>query len=426
VADGIATPAEIEQLATKSAQMVDKFKADMRQIEPDDYSDLDIEIITAMAATSYAAFQRRDEAYAKVLPAPRVMQALEGAPAIGGFSALHRYSSDLSPAQTVSQFGLDYTIVDKATGAVETPFLVKEKGKLVPQPFLFSIAMPMSPAIREGARVPLDPRVFQKMKLLAQDPSRPAGDPLKQMAQTLTKSGVCCISQRNPASPPKTVDEQARQAASDQVTAWCTAHGYRVLGANDAPYTGNSMPQYGSLLDGRGSYADLIQEMHTPITPCPPGAVITLRLPNPSPPADPSLPAGSVDIEIARWSGDGWDFLISPDRLAQASQQALAGMSAAAQKTLKARLLTVGQLRQARDTGRGKLAKVKTNPFDADVRARVAEQDRTPIQRAVAESKAPEHVRDGPTSEARRKRRLRRDLAKKRQQGPREAAPRKR
>jgi hypothetical protein len=62
---GTATPDEVATYTQSADRLVATFKADMRQTAPEGYSDLDIEIITAMAATNYETYQSRDE------PSPR-------------------------------------------------------------------------------------------------------------------------------------------------------------------------------------------------------------------------------------------------------------------------------------------------------------------------------------------------------------------
>ncbi len=88
-----------------------KFKNDLRKTEPENYSKTDIEIVMAMVEANYLHFKHKNENYSKVIPETGVKDLLSmrfGTPSILNFSALNRYSENLSPQQIISQFGLDY------------------------------------------------------------------------------------------------------------------------------------------------------------------------------------------------------------------------------------------------------------------------------------------------------------------------------
>jgi hypothetical protein len=163
------------------------------------------------------------------------------APAFYGFAASLRYSEDLSPPQVVSQFGLDYQ---------GTPFLIKDGDTDKPVPFLYSMVSPMTQDLRDTLRVPFDPPIFDRIEQIANDATR--SDLIRQMAVTMTSKDVAYIAMRGTASPDET--KALVQQYKDK--------GYAVREKSaDAPYTGNTMPQYGQQLENQNSFSDLIQEM---------------------------------------------------------------------------------------------------------------------------------------------------------------------
>ncbi|WP_437693600.1 hypothetical protein [Sorangium sp. So ce176] len=338
-----ATPEELTTYTQNADKLAAKFKADMRQTEPEAYSDLDIEIITAMAATNYASFQSNDEPFAKVVPPASVAESLKGnkPPAFYGFGASLRHSENLAPDQVVSQFGLDYK---------DTPYLYKDGPADRPVPFLFSVVSPMNKDLRDTLRVPFDPRIFDRIAKLADDPTR--GDLIREMASTMTRKDVAYIAVRGTGS----------QDETNALTQKYKDLGYAVRAKSaDPPYTGNTMPQYGQTLAKESSFSDLIQEMcaapssgKTPLGG--EGTAIYLSVPKrgDTGTGDPTLPRGSDKIKIAEWKGRQWEMTASKKDLDEHYERALAGVSDEAKATLKSQMITHDTLTAASAEGRAK------------------------------------------------------------------------
>lgn len=343
IGKGTATPEELTTYTQNADRLVAKFKADMRQTEPEAYSDLDIEIITAMAATNYASFQRNDEPFAKVVPPASVAESLKGnkPPAFYGFGASLRHSENLAPDQVVSQFGLDYK---------DTPYLFKDGDTDKPVPFLFSVVSPMNQDLRDTLRVPLDPRIFDRIAKLADDPTR--SDLIREMASTMTSKDVAYIAVRGTGSQDET--NALVQKYKDL--------GYAVRAKSaDPPFTGNTMPQYGQTLENENSFSDLIQEMcaapssgKTPLGG--EGTAIYLSVPKrgDTGTGDPTLPRGSDKIKIAEWKGRQWEMTASKEDLDEHYEHALAGLSDEAKATLKSQMITHDTLTAAFAEGRAR------------------------------------------------------------------------
>lgn len=342
IGKGTATSAELTTYTENADRVVEKFKTDMRSTVADDYTDADVEIIIAMAATNYANYDGRDDPFAKIVPAAHITDTLgkNAPPAFFGFAASQRHSADLAPDQMVSQFGLDYETKDK-DGNTQTPYLVGGK----PQPFVYSVESPMTKEIRATAKIPFDPRIFERIEKLAKDPA--SSGTLKEMAQMVTQPGVACLIVRND------LPESDKQ---EMITRY-EERGYIIKKSMDAPYTGNAMPQYGTNLDGKSCFSDLVQEMYFDTSQTKAlgaeGTSIYLAVPKKgsSSTDDPTLPRGSDRVEIARWDGRRWEMTVTQEQLDQYHDQALSGFSDADKATLKSRLVTHDTLTTAYTQG---------------------------------------------------------------------------
>lgn|GEM_PF-5009422 len=342
IGQGTASEDDINTYIENAPKLVEKFKADMRQTEPDDYSDADVEIIVAMSARNHVTFQSRDEPFTKVITPNGAARALEGQPTLGGFAASHRYSEHLSPAQTISQFGLDYEQVNRDTKEIETPYLMDIGGQKVPQPVIYYMKTPMNDDIRANGRIPFDPRILQRVEAMANDPSR-QGEDIQKMAQMVSRPEVCTVIARN------------NGANADDAIAAYKAQGFTVQEkALDAPYTGNTMPQYGKHLEGRSSYADLIQETSlTKSTAASEGTAIYVKVPRPGV-TDPNLPGGSMEVKVAEWDGKKWNMIATKEQLDAAHAQALACVPEEARANLQKKFVTHEKLSEGFAKGAAK------------------------------------------------------------------------
>ncbi len=295
-----ATEDEVNTYIKEAENLVEKFKKGLRQMELKDYKDIDpidIEIIMAMIDANYLNFKNKNESYSKVISETDVENLLSmrrGAPTIWSFSALNRHYENLSPQQIISQFGLDYQY--QKDGKTVTPYLVTEdtmegNRKHWRQPFVFILETPMNEHIRASAKLPVDPRIMEWFKTMAND-TKVSAETREEAKDFLArnKHNIHLIA-RN------TGDQELNQKYKD-----------REIKINDAPYTGNTAPQYGNKLEGQRAYADVIQEMYlTEASPISPGAKIYAKFPKPGVDAERAdLPAGSEQVEIAEWDGTQW------------------------------------------------------------------------------------------------------------------------
>src|SRR5262249_39407170 len=96
IGNGTATSAELDTYTQNAARLVTKSKADMGGTAVETYSDQDIKIITAMAATHRATYQSGSEPVAKFVPSDFIVDTLKGnkAPAQFGFIGSKRHTAD--------------------------------------------------------------------------------------------------------------------------------------------------------------------------------------------------------------------------------------------------------------------------------------------------------------------------------------------
>ena len=187
-----------------------------------------------------------------------------------------------------------------------------------------------------------------RIEKLAADPTR--DDTIKEMAQAMTKPGVACLIVRNDLPE----SDKAAMIASYE------ARGYTIKKSADAPYTGNSAPQYGTNLDGKRSFSDLVQEMY--MDPgktkalAGEGTAIHLLVPKQgsSSADDPTLPRGSDRIKIVQWNGRRWEMTVTEQQLDKHHQQARGGLSDEDKKTVSGRLVTNHALTTAEAAGKAR------------------------------------------------------------------------
>lgn len=328
---GTASSAELKTYTDSAEKLVMRFKSDMRKTEPDNYTDQDIEIIMAMVDANYRYFEQGQEKFGKIIPTATVSKTLaqKGTPPIlTGFAALNRHSEDLSPQQIISQFGLDYD---------DTPYLTNDGTKEIRQPFVFAIDTPMNQDIQQNAKLPIDPRVLVRFVKIAEESDDPekkakAKDFLDNYLKTdkiypLFRSESDLESLKDYVEQLKTNNsdyyqdcDRISQFLQNRVTQNKTIF-------KDAPYTGNTAPQYGQKLESQSAYADMMQEMYMSKPPkVSPGAVMSVKFPRIGEGINPEradLPAGSDTVEVARWDGDQWVMLVKPEELQRKFNRAM-------------------------------------------------------------------------------------------------------
>ncbi|MEG3833981.1 MULTISPECIES: hypothetical protein [unclassified Microcoleus] len=336
-----ATEDDYSKFIPKAETLIDKFKSDLRKIQPDEYQKQDIMLITSMIEANSAAFDNASESFSKLIPANtlRDMLALERSgqfspPNLTGFMALSRYSENLSPQQQQSQFGLDYT---------GSPYIVQQGDKSIRQPFVFVVKTPTQEEIdrepnpklkqqmqqqmdeiRKAAKLPIDPRVLVKIVEIAEDKNDTNNSTTAQifLKKYLANDQVFpsfrdTLDVKVVTNCLETMDKNSGyyenfKKISDQLQ----AKGDK-LRANESPYTGNTAPQYGTKLENHSPYADVVQEraMDKPLE-LPPGTKIYLQVPRSgSEPLSSKNPAGFEQIEISSYNGKKWKNSFSDDKI---------------------------------------------------------------------------------------------------------------
>jgi hypothetical protein len=338
IQDGTASEHDYNTYTEHSPKLVDRFKKDLATMDMNNISRDDAEIAVGLIAANNATFDR-DETYAKVVTPNGVSRMLQnGQPTMQGFSAMGRYSADLSPQQTISQFGLNY----EHNGT--KPYLVKDGDNDVAQTFVYSMEAPISGELRARSKIPVDPRLMQAAERIANDPDTPGHDLMKRAAKEIANSDVCVIAARDDGTDTSALVSEYK------------AKGFKAEGALGGPYTGNSVPRFGTVGDFKTGYADTIQERTLGNAPveCPPGTAIYIKVPRPDAPDDPSVPHGSVKVKLAEWNGKSWDKVATDEEIEAAHQLACAGKSPEVQAQIRARLITVESLNAQHAAGAAK------------------------------------------------------------------------
>lgn len=314
VFSGSASDAELNAYTQGSDRLVMQFKNDLRTVPLENYTDQDVDIVIALADANHRYAETGTEPLSKVIPtgyAQKLLSAPAGdpPPALGGFAALSRHSANLSPQQTISQFGLDYA---------DTPYLTRQGADLIKQPYLFQIETPVDPELQENAKLPLDPRLLARIQTLAAASPDPAQkDRARQFLDTYhdrltlivrgSPADAAKVAAEHPEYPVKLIDDQPL--------------------SQQGPYLGNTVPLYGDQLARKNPYAAIAQETYLDQkTPIAPGAKLYAKFPRAEPGVDPDradLPAGSETVEVARWDGSKWQPKISPEELDARFERAL-------------------------------------------------------------------------------------------------------
>lgn len=322
IEQGTASPAELKTYTDSAEGLVMRFKSDMRKTEPDNYSDQDIEIIMAMIDANYRYFEQGKEKLSKIIDTNRIIGNLaQNSPMIGGFVALDRHSADLSPQQIISQFGLDYK---------KTPYLKNDGKKDIRQPFLFAINTPMNEEIKKNAKLPVDPRILLRFIKIAEESKDPekkakAKDFLDNYLKTDKMIPIFRSNKNEDLDPIKQYLTKPKAKNSDyyadlsRVDQFIQTKGKLT---NEAPYTGNTAPQYGQKLENQSSYADIVQEMRmNKLSKVSTEAVLSVKFPKSGTGSSRErsergdLPAGSNTVTIAEWNGEKWAISVKPDEL---------------------------------------------------------------------------------------------------------------
>jgi len=329
----VATDDDYAHYTAKVETLINKFKSDLRKIQPEQYQKQDILLITSMIEANSAAFENNTESFSKKIPADTVksMLALErktndtisfSPPKLTGFLALSRYSENLSPQQQQSQFGLDYS---------NSPYIYQQGDQLIRQPFVFVVKTPTQQEIeqepdekirqkmqqqmniiRNEAKLPIDPRILVKIVKIAEDSQDPESGEIAKifLKKYLNTDQIMpifrdskdlqiidnCLKDMAPNSP----YYDSFKKVSDQINIKAKI--------NESPYTGNTAPQFGVQLEDHNPYADVVQEraINVPVE-LPPGTKIYLQVPRKgTDPLSADRPAGYEQIEIAVYSGKEW------------------------------------------------------------------------------------------------------------------------
>lgn len=263
IAKGEAKSTELKQYAD---ELVKAFQKDLSKKEPQDYSDSDLEIITRLLHENYTRLQKptSQQISTKVISKTEIENLLkktDGDPKLAGFNNFNQYSEKLSVQDTIEQFGLDYQYTKD--GKTVKPYLMSENGKDKTVPFVYYVMTPMTDDIKNNSKIPLDPTVKTQLEAIANDTTR-EDDELKKMARELTTPGV-----------------------DHELT----------------PNTGDNLPKYGTLTDGKKSYADMLRTTYsTSDSQMSIGATIRAKGPN------------GEDVRISGWNGLTWT--VSPQSAA--------------------------------------------------------------------------------------------------------------
>lgn len=299
---GEVSEAEIIQVTTVSDRLVMRFMDDMRGRAFEAYSDQDLDLVLTMIDANHKPVEPEFDpktgqsamgSISKIIPNSTVSfllnpQTPPDKQTLGGFLAPSKNSDGLSPQQCTGQFGLDYA---------NSPFLSKQGSKVIPSPYLFALEAPATPALADCMKIPIDPRLYAKLLVRAQqNPDAAAIVGKYQHELALVAQG-------------KSDQERLQQQYPD----------LKIVRAEDPPYTGTSASMYGSTLAGSNPYAAIMQE-HIMIPPpgIPEGTKLTLKLPLDDPDHDPDrgdAPAGVKTVEVAEFRDGRWWKLKNPDEV---------------------------------------------------------------------------------------------------------------
>ena len=356
-----ATEDDYTKFSPKAESLIDKFKSDLRKIKPDEYQKEDIMLITSMIEANSAAFDSPSESFSKLIPANTLkdMLTLERSgqfspPNLTGFMALSRYSENLSPQQQQSQFGLDYT---------KSPYIVEHGNESIRQPFVFVVKTPTQEeidresnstlkqqmqqqmdAIRDAAKLPIDPRVLVKIVKIAEDKNDAENSKIADIFlrkylgnDRIFPSFRDTLDLEVVTNSLATMDKNSGyyenfKKLSDQLSTKAQAN---KLKSNESPYTGNTAPQYGSKLENHSPYADVIQEraMDKPLE-LPPGTKIYLQVPRSgTDPLSAKKPAGYEQVEVSSYNGKNWKNSFADNKIDLKIEEALKTIPEEARKS---------------------------------------------------------------------------------------------
>ncbi|NEQ76763.1 MAG: hypothetical protein F6K23_29320 [Okeania sp. SIO2C9] len=253
IKQGIATDNQIKQNAELLvAAFLDKIH--IREEEPQDYNDSDIEIITRLLYDNYTRLQTPSsiDIPTKIVSKGEIenlLKKVSGDPTLAtGFSSFNDYSKKLSAEETIEQFGLDYRYQN-------------DSAEIVKPSVIYYISTPMTDDIKSNAKIPLIQEVKTKLQAIADDTTK--SEDLRNMAKELTTPGV-----------------------------------YHEF----TPNTANNLPKYGTQADGKNSYAGMLLTTYSDSnSQLSPGATIRAKGPD------------GEDFKIADWDGLTWN--VSPEDL---------------------------------------------------------------------------------------------------------------
>lgn len=304
---GSVSDSEVIKLAECSDALVMRFKDDMRSQPFDQYSDQDLDIILRMIDANHKPVEVQfdpnsgeptgGQKLSKVIPESWVEKYLKPGldgkidpknQVIAGFAAPSVNSQNLSPQQLISQFGLDY---DK------TPYLSEQGGQVIRQPYVFSLDAPLTNALADSIKIPMDPRLYQK---------------LEQRAKLSPDAAAILAKYRNEV----VLIAQGWQEKADLKKRYPDCN---VVNSADPPYVGTSASMFGSKLASLNPYAAVMQEHYMdPVPGIPQGTQITLKLPPDDPSSNPErgdVPAGTKTVPIAEFRDGEWHMLTHPDEV---------------------------------------------------------------------------------------------------------------
>lgn len=315
---GRVSDAEVVRLGEIADRLLMRFKDDLRHQPFDQYSDADLDIILRMIDANHKPVEVKldpqsgepqgGETLSKIIPESWVKTYLsppspDGRPnnqVITGFAAPSVNSQGLSPQQMITQFGLDYR---------GTQYLSEQGGTLVRQPYAFSLDAPMTSALADSIKIPLDPRLYARLEARARQDAAAATILAKYRREVVLIA----------------------QSAEDKATLARRYPGCEIVSTAEPPYLGTSASMSGDRLADQNPYAAIMQEhfLH-PVPAMPSGSKLTLKLPRTEPGADPErgdVPAGVKTIEIAEFRDGTWHMLTDPDEVEMEFKLALLSSS---------------------------------------------------------------------------------------------------
>lgn len=317
VADGRASEAETIDYIAKADLLTERLKKFYREVDVAKISEIsaqDLNVLISMLSTGFAVTQSETKYISKVLPnqamQSRLSDAIENKPiTIAGFIGAAEATESLSPQQTITTLGLDYTNANNGTD-----FLLQggtgERTAYEPIPQVSYMKIPYTEQLKRMTKMTLDVRLYEKIlerNKRAENPQAPLSQEelaISIMANEIAKAPISLKYRR---SNNETPDQETSNIAK-----YAEKYNRKDIKAADAPFTGLGFSAHGERI-GSG-FLNMYPEMNifTQLTKDNYQAILGQDNPiefyTKFAKTDKELstlsPDGSTDIKVGTWDGD--------------------------------------------------------------------------------------------------------------------------